>query len=118
MNKCCEVWRDAGALGAMFTVGTDGNYHSLAPRSWFFCPTCGKRFPYSMSSRDVRPWTPVEAVGRVVRPKRGMADGSHLIIEYAAGEVTVAGRGSISLKGLLCDYVQADGSPCGVREEK
>lgn len=63
-----------------------------------------------------RPWTPAEAIGKVVRCKgNAMTQLLHLITS-AGNNVIVDGR-SVPLTYLLQDYEQPDGTPCGVLVE-
>ena len=69
--------------------------------------------PYVPPAPSYRPWTPEEAVGKVVRRKG--AD-CFLVIICAYQDHFYLDSTSMSWAALENDYEQPDGSPCGVED--
>ena len=70
-------------------------------------------------SPKLRPWKPEESIGKVVKFKNLKTDDLFLIVSANNDEAFFAQRKEIadmSYVNLLYDYLQLDGSPCGVEE--
>ena len=83
-------------------------------------PSFNRSDTYRVKPRaKLRPWTPQEAIGKVVVEKGGVIASMIVRVRTDHDICHIHGTGDVSsARQLLRDYIQLDGSPCGVVVEE